>query len=1394
MFARHWACVLCCLGVIALSLNCSRAFATPGLEHQYSPPHYASEILQLNVTDLKVQALGGSIRMVRTWKNGQWVWNERWGNLDILGAADPAAPLGAADPANADRPYAVLRAGNAYLRSSSTVQGQDVSFNNLPQRTVIALQRGLAGYTWQDINGNRNNYDPQGRLTSYQDHNGIRVTLVRNTEGQIIGVKDHNGDQLLTLTYTGNNLTSLKDYSGREVKYEYSGARISAITDVLGQRWVYHYDANGLAGYTDPLQQRTTFVLGKKDSLQEYRLPDGRWTKYSYGYDQNSEEFYLRQSDQSGLVKEQWYDRIGHLVRQAEAGETLLTRSYLLSDRSSDVSKVAEGYRISGKSLAVTKEVSQRQGRTPSPYVAQMIEQDAQGNRTTTEYNRFNQVVRVLYADGSEIKKSYDPANNRIAEEISERGIKTQHRYDAKGNRTQLIEAAGTPEQSSTSYVYNALGQLAEKNSPGSGETPAARWQYQYDGKGNRSKTIDPLSHETTYTHDVLGNVLTLTNALDKTWSSTFDAAGNQLTLSTPVNQTVTYQYDKLGQRNKTIAPNSAEQITEYNAAGLPKSVTDAASAKTQFEYDANQRLVAVIDPLNNKRERAYDARGRLQSNKDAAGNATQYRYDKERLSGIDYPTYRERYSYDSRERRQSETREYSQGSESKSQTEQYRYLADGLLEQWQDAANNPTGNGYDAQSRLSSTTDAIGGITRLAYDARGNLTQVTDPAGRITQFQYDARDAVLAEIKPGDAKTPRTERRYAYDAVGNLKRMTTPDGRVSHYLYDDANRLLQTKHFANASQADSDSAERTTTYQYTDLNRLKSYEDEDSKAVYQHDALGRVISTTVTYKTAQPVFSKTYGYAYNANGQKRSYTNPEEQTYEYRYSANGLLNGVGIPGEGSLNYDNFNWLQAQSTLFPGGSSLKTVNDGLQRYTQRNYLDPASNPLQTYQYQYDAVGNITAILTQDGQQLYGYDKLYRLTEAQYPQGDSRKNEAYAYDGVGNRLDENTSKEALDISQWQYNAHNQLVSHDGIGYRYNADGHLIEKGALQGDNSLIQSGAVDHWQYTYDSRERLSEVEKNGQLLAKYAYNPLGQRISKILPQQGKTTYFLYSEEGLVGEYDAQGNLQQEYAYDPTKPWMSQPLFTRAQRHDTQAWTVSYFGTSHLGTPEVAFEKSGAVTWRAKAQAFGETAISLNTIDNSLRFPGQYFDAETGLYQNYFRDYDPKLGRYIQIDPIGLDGGLDFYGYVGQRVLSRWDSSGLFFEEIGFGGAATAGAGGIGGGPSLGLGVVARECCEAGRLYREIFAEVKAGWGWGVSGRFSPGANIVLIKSHIPPCQEKSADHGVDPSLDIQVGPVLVENDGDGAAVGLAAGTGASVSIIIYSAYISMGKQDVGCCN
>jgi len=109
---------------------------------------------------------------------------------------------------------------------------------------------------------------------------------------------------------------------------------------------------------------------------------------------------------------------------------------------------------------------------------------------------------------------------------------------------------------------------------------------------------------------------------------------------------------------------------------------------------------------------------------------------------------------------------------------------------------------------------------------------------------------------------------------------------------------------------------------------------------------------------------------------------------------------------------------------------------------------------------------------------------------------------------------------------------------------------------------------------------------------------------------------------------------------------------------TQAGTF-YFHNDQLGTPQALTDDAQAVVWKGEYGPFGVCIEVVDLIEQNLRFPGQYFDQETGLHYNFYRSYDPNLGRYIESDPIGLGGGLNTFSYALNDPISLYDPYGLW---------------------------------------------------------------------------------------------------------------------------------------
>jgi RHS repeat-associated protein len=155
--------------------------------------------------------------------------------------------------------------------------------------------------------------------------------------------------------------------------------------------------------------------------------------------------------------------------------------------------------------------------------------------------------------------------------------------------------------------------------------------------------------------------------------------------------------------------------------------------------------------------------------------------------------------------------------------------------------------------------------------------------------------------------------------------------------------------------------------------------------------------------------------------------------------------------------------------------------------------------------------------------------------------------------------------------------------------------------------------------------------------------------------------FVYDQAGhLLGEYDQNGAALREYVWLRDTPMA---MFTPDPANPSGEPLVYFIHTDHLNTPRVVVDRQNRVRWRWLAEPFGTSApetdpSGLGGFTQNLRFPGQYADAESGLFYNYHRYYAAGGGGYTQSDPIGLAGGINTFAYVSANPLSLADPSGL----------------------------------------------------------------------------------------------------------------------------------------
>jgi RHS repeat-associated protein len=554
-----------------------------------------------------------------------------------------------------------------------------------------------------------------------------------------------------------------------------------------------------------------------------------------------------------------------------------------------------------------------------------------------------------------------------------------------------------------------------------------------------------------------------------------------------------------------------------------------------------------------------------------------------------------------------------------------YGYDMEGNIASVRDPKGNTTYYGYDVLNRLVSVEQPGEASTQYAYDSHGNLISVTDAESHKTTYEYDDMDRVVGTASPDTGTVS-----FAYDPAGNLTQKTDAKGTTIEYTHDILNRLTSVSFPDPAGNID---------YSYDEGPYGKGLRtgmtDPSGSTAFRYDARGRLTEKTsiidgVTF---------TVGAAFTPGNKVSSVSCPSGRTIAISRDNLGRMKGAS-----STDGSTTTVLISDMAYCPfggpsgiGTGSGGTVNHEVGECGCITVANPGTEKERTYGY--DPNGNLTSIEgtnTPWFNQDFTYDALNRLVGATGRYGIIN----YTYDKVGNRLTREINSETETYSYIPgTNKMESITGPSPIGFNYDANGNTIGMG-----NRTLR----------YNDNNRLIRVEEGADILAEYTYNGLGQRVVKVA--NGGTTFYHYDLSGkLIAESDEAGNMSVEYLYVGK---------IRVAMVDVERASIYYYLNSKLGRPQLMTDDQGVVVWEGIYKPFGEADVHpKSSVTNNLRFPGQYYDQETGLHYNYHRYYDPRTGRYVTPDPIGIVSGLNLFAYADSNVVNSIDFYGLFDESL-----------------------------------------------------------------------------------------------------------------------------------
>ncbi|KUN90268.1 type IV secretion protein Rhs [Streptomyces bungoensis] len=730
--------------------------------------------------------------------------------------------------------------------------------------------------------------------------------------------------------------------------------------------------------------------------------------------------------------------------------------------------------------------------------------------------------------------------------------------------------------------------------------------------------TTDALGHTTRFRHDAHGNLLSRTDPLGATHAFTYDDEGRLVSAVRPDGSELRVVRGPFGLPTEVVGPDGARTAYTYDERGNRTTYTDPAGHTTRITYDDAGRPTSVTDALGNTTRVTCDAAGRTVAVTDPSGATTRTERD-----GLGRPV----------------------------------------------RVTGPTGGvtrlEWNADGLLARRTGPDGASESWTYDGEGNCTAHTDAAGGVTAYEYTHFDLPLATTRPDGA-------RYAFehDADLRLTRVTGPQGLSWTYEYDAVGNTV----------CETDFDGRTLTYRVDAAGRLTARTDALGGTVsFERDALGRVLAKTVDGRVTT--------YAYDRAGRLLEAVGPDGEL-RYQYDRRGLVKTELVDGRPMLySYDDLGRRVRRATptghvttyaydsdglparLTTGGRPVDFTHDAAGRELARAFGDAltvtsawdeagrlaaqhitaGADAVNSRAYAYRADGHLLSIADRlSGTRTFDLDPLGRVTAVHAPGWTER----YAYDDAGNQTsaswpDRHPGTEAVGPRSYDGT---RVTRAGGVRFEHDALGRVT----LRQKTRL--SRKPDTWRYEWDTENRLTSVTTPDGTRWRYRYDPLGRRTAKQrLAADGESVAeeVRFTWDGLTlceqtsHRPDLPHTVALSWDHRDVVPFaQTERILTadsRQQEIDRRFFAIA---TDLIGTPTELVDEAGGIAWRSRSTLWGTTAWARDSdAYTPLRFPGQYYDPETGLHYNLFRHYDPETGRYTSPDPLGLAPAPNPLGYV-----------------------------------------------------------------------------------------------------------------------------------------------------